>query len=130
MKKLREEFGASMLLITHDLGLIAEFCNKVAVMYAGKVIDSSDVITVFKKSRHPYTQALLKSTPRPDMKPERLESIPGFVPKLINPPKGCRFHPRCKYAEKICREREPPKMEISTGHIVNCWRVKKIDFTR
>ncbi|NVM22833.1 MAG: ABC transporter ATP-binding protein [Desulfobacterales bacterium] len=128
MKHLREKLGSSMLLITHDLGIIAEYSQKVAVMYAGRIVESSDVVTIFKNPRHPYTQALLRSVPRTDIKQEKLPSIPGFVPSLINPPKGCRFHPRCRHAKNICREKDALKTEINSGHIVFCWRAEEVGF--
>jgi len=121
MKKLRKDFGASILLIGHDLGVISELCDKVAVMYAGKVAEYADLATLFKKTKHPYTQALLESIPRLDTKTERLRIIPGSVPRLINPPSGCRFHPRCEYAKGICSKEIPPLVEIEKGHEVACF---------
>lgn len=120
MRDLKHEFESSILLITHNLGVIAEMAEKVAVMYAGKIVEYSDVLTIFKKSRHPYTQALLESTPRIDIIQEKLMSIPGMVPNLINPPTGCRFHPRCKYTTDICSKTEPLFREIASGHYVSC----------
>ena len=120
MRDLKHEFESSILLITHNLGVIAEMADKVAVMYAGKIVEYSDVLSIFKESRHPYTQALLESTPRIDIPQEKLSSIPGMVPNLINPPTGCRFYPRCKYAMDICSQTEPEYREIVPGHYVCC----------
>ncbi len=121
MRTLRKDFGASILLIGHNLGVIDEFCDKAAVMYAGKVVEYSDITTIFKKPKHPYTQALLESIPRLDVEKERLRIIPGTVPRLINPPAGCRFHPRCEYAMAVCSEQEPTPVEIGHGHTVACF---------
>ncbi len=121
MKKLRKDFGASILLIGHNLGVISELCDKVAVMYAGKVVEYSDLTAIFEKPKHPYTQALLESIPRLDVETERLRIIPGTVPRLINPPPGCRFHPRCEHAKEICSKQEPLLAEIGQGHSVACF---------
>lgn len=121
MKILRKEFGASILLIGHDLGVISELSDKVAVMYAGKVVEYSDLTGVFEKTKHPYTQALFESVPRLDVETERLHIIRGTVPRLINPPPGCRFHPRCDHAMKICSEQEPPLFKIGQKHEVACF---------
>lgn len=121
MKILRKDFGASILLIGHDLGVISELSDKVAVMYAGKLVEYADLTTIFKKAKHPYTQALLQSIPRLDVDTERLRIIRGTVPRLINPPSGCRFHPRCDHAMKICSEKEPPLIEVGRRHEVACF---------
>jgi oligopeptide/dipeptide ABC transporter ATP-binding protein len=120
MKTLRKDFGASILLIGHDLGVISELSDRIAVMYAGKLVESSDLEGIFQKPMHPYTQALLESIPRLDVKTERLRIIPGTVPRLIKPPPGCRFHPRCEHAMKICSEQEPQLTEVDKGHTVAC----------
>ena len=121
MKALRKEFGASILLIGHDLGVISELSDKIAVMYAGKVVEYSDLTGIFEKTKHPYTQALFESIPRLDIETEKLRIIRGTVPRLINPPSGCRFHPRCDHAMKICSEQEPPLIEVGKGHQVACF---------
>ena len=126
MKNLKEEFGSSILLITHDLGVIAEMSDKVAVLYAGKFMEYCDVETAFIAPKHPYLEALLESIPRLDADKERLDAIPGTVPELINPPTGCRFHPRCKYAKEACSKKEPQLIEIEPGHISACLRVDEI----
>ena len=120
MRNLQKKFKSSILLITHNMGVIAEMCDKVAVMYAGKIVEFGDVVTVFKNPAHPYTKALLESIPRIDIEEQKLESIPGTVPSLINPPSGCRFHPRCRHFMKICKEKEPPKVEVEKNHFVCC----------
>jgi len=121
MKALREDFGASILLIGHDLGVISEISDRIGVMYAGKLVEYSDLAGIFEKTKHPYTQALLESIPRLGTEQERLLIIRGTVPRLINPPSGCRFHPRCDHAMKICSEQEPPLIEVGQGHEVACF---------
>ncbi len=118
---LRKELNTSILLITHNLGVVAWLCEKVAVMYAGKIMEFGDIRTIFKKGRHPYNQALLASMPRIDQQKEHLKAIEGDVPNLINPPPGCKFHPRCTLAEEICTREEPSYREIEPGHWVSCW---------
>jgi oligopeptide/dipeptide ABC transporter ATP-binding protein len=121
MEDLTNEFDASVLVITHDLGVVAEMADKVAVMYAGKIVEYSDVITVFKNPFHPYTKALLNSIPRVDIEQGTLESIEGMVPDLISPPKGCRFNPRCQYVMEICRKEEPQLHEVESDHFASCF---------
>ena len=120
---LRDRLGLTQLLITHNLGVVAELCDRVAVMYAGKVVEEGSVNTIFASPRHPYTILLNRSRPRAHLGKE-LVSIPGSVPDLRNPPRGCRFHPRCPYAQDICRDVEPPLETIDDGHRVAChfWR--------
>jgi oligopeptide/dipeptide ABC transporter ATP-binding protein len=120
MREIKESFGTSILLITHNLGIIAEMADRIAVMYAGKIVEQADTIKIFKQARHPYTKALLNSIPRIDQKREELEIIPGTVPELINPPSGCRFHPRCKDKTEICINEEPKPVEIDEGHLIWC----------
>ena len=125
MNRLKEEIGMSIILITHDLGIIAETAQYVAVMYAGKIVEYSTVNDLFEKPRHPYTIGLLNSVPimagdRAGKK--RLEVITGIVPGLSDLPKGCRFSPRCKYVMPVCTDREPELREESGGHLVSCWK--------
>ncbi len=121
MKSLRKDFGASILLIGHNLGVISELCDKVAVMYAGKIVEHAALETIFESPKHPYTQALLGAVPRLDMTTERLKIIPGTVPRLINPLPSCRFQPRCEFAMPVCSEQDPPLEEIDQGHTVACF---------
>jgi len=118
MKSLREEFKTSVILITHDLGLVAGFCHKVAVMYAGDVVESSDTKMIFRDPKHPYTVGLMNSIPRIDRL--ELETITGEVPTMINPPPGCKFHPRCPMARSICAKERPELIQASLGHRVAC----------
>lgn len=125
MKELQKEFHSSILLITHNLGVVAEMADKVAVMYAGKIVEYADTMSVFKKPLHPYTQALLESIPRIDIHQETLKSIPGMVPDLIETPEGCRFSPRCEFAMDVCSREEPPYLEIEPQHFASCHLLKK-----
>jgi peptide/nickel transport system ATP-binding protein len=118
IKELKEKFASSIIYVTHDMGVIAEMCDRVAVMYAGNVVEIADVIEIFKKPLHPYTQGLLESIPRPG---HPFKSIEGTVPSLINPPKGCRFHNRCRYAMDICRKVKPKMAEVEKEHFVQCF---------
>lgn len=120
IKGLQKDYGTSVLLITHDLGVIAEMCDRVAVMYAGNIVELADVMTIFHNSKHPYTDKLKRAIPSVGSAGKELEEIPGSVPRLINPPAGCRFHPRCDYARDICKEKKPELVEIEPGHFVAC----------
>ena len=120
-RALREEFSASILLIGHDFGVISELCDRIVVMYSGKVVESADLAAIFKEPKHPYTKALLESIPRINIEKERLHVIPGDVPELIKPPPGCRFHPRCEKAMGVCSKEEPTIKEIKKGHEVACF---------
>jgi len=120
MRILRKDFNASILLIGHDFGVISEICDRIVVMYSGKVVESADLKTIFKAAKHPYTKALLESIPRINIETERLRVIPGDVPELIKPPLGCKFHPRCEQATEVCSKKEPTLMEIEKGHEVAC----------
>lgn len=121
LRKLRKEERMTLLLITHNMGVVAEMCDRVAVMYAGKIVELGPIMNIFKRPYHPYTKGLLKAVPNPLSKIENLESIPGTVPNLIFPPSGCRFHPRCPYRMEVCDSREPPFIEVEEGHKVACW---------
>lgn len=107
MKEIQEKLGLTMIFVTHDLSLISETCNKVAIMYAGKIVEMGDVVTVYKEPLHPYTKKLLAAFPSILGRKTELTAIPGFPPDLLYPPPGCRFHPRCDYAMEICRKEEP-----------------------
>ncbi len=121
MKDLKRDSDSSVMLITHDFGVIAELSDKVAVMYAGHVVEYGDVFTIFQNPTHPYTKALLGSIPRFDVRKEILEVIPGSVPNLLDPPTGCRFHPRCKDVFEICDKKIPSLIEVEKGHHVACF---------
>ncbi|MFC1820545.1 ABC transporter ATP-binding protein [Thermodesulfobacteriota bacterium] len=122
LNNLREERGTSMLFITHDLGILSWICTSVAVMYAGNVIEYSDIRSILRNPLHPYTQALIESTPRLDTNnPNKLKVIPGQVPNLIHAPAGCKFNPRCQLAMESCREAPPPMREREEGHWVACF---------
>ncbi len=124
INRLQKEKGMSVILITHNLGVIAETAQKVAVMYAGRIVEYSGVRPIFADPRHPYTQGLLQSIPRLDQdqgRKKRLEAIPGLVPSLLDLPPGCKFSNRCKYVFDKCRE-EPALKETSSGHLVRCWK--------
>ncbi|MCU7370897.1 ABC transporter ATP-binding protein [Paucibacter sp. O1-1] len=123
LAELKSRLGMSILLITHAMGVVAEVAQRVVVMYAGKVIEEATVEQLFANPRHPYTQGLIRSIPRIDLAAThkvRLEAIAGTVPKLINPPEGCRFAPRCKYASSACTQATPALREIAPGHKVAC----------
>lgn len=125
MKSLQKQIGTSIILITHNLGVVAEICDYVYVMYAGNIMEQGDVYELFDNPMHPYTEGLLKSIPTvgdENEKRERLYSIKGMVPSLLNLPKGCRFRPRCKYAMDICSEKWPELVEVSSGHKVRCFK--------
>ena len=115
---LKKEFKSSILFITHDLGVVAEMCDRVAVMYAGTICEIAKVKELFKNPLHPYTRALLNAVPREGT--EKLESIKGNVPNLICPPAGCRFHPRCPVALQMCSQAKPPLLERGKGHLLAC----------
>jgi len=121
MDKLKEDFSAAVLLITHDLGVIAETCENVAVMYAGEIVEYGSVEDIFENAHHPYTVGLNKAIPRLDTDVEKLQIIEGNVPNLIDLPPGCKFYPRCPYAMDICKKEDPPLKEIETNHFSRCY---------
>ncbi len=118
-KKIKKEFNISMIFITHDLSLIAEIADRVAIMYAGKIVEIGSSDQVYGNPQHPYTQGLLRSIPRIRSR-EKITWIPGVPPDLVKPPPGCRFFPRCKYVKDICRREEPKLVEVEPGHFVAC----------
>ncbi|AFG36600.1 ABC transporter ATP-binding protein [Spirochaeta africana] len=120
MKELREEFQTSMILITHDLGVVSEVCDHVAIMYAGTVVETADVKSLFENPKHPYTRGLFGSIPSLDEDVDRLSPIQGLMPDPTDLPTGCKFHPRCPMAKPICRERVPAATEAAPGHSVHC----------
>ncbi|OUN08743.1 peptide ABC transporter ATP-binding protein [Flavonifractor sp. An92] len=120
--ELKEKINTAIILITHDLGVVAGVADRVAVMYAGKVVETGTVQDIFYRNSHPYTQALLKSLPSPETtKDETLTAIPGTPPDLLNPPVGCAFAARCKHCMQICLEEQPPEFQVSEGHCASCW---------
>ncbi len=123
-KDIQQKTNVAIIFITHDFGVIAKMCQRVAVMYAGKIVETAPTSVLFKAPKHPYTSALVNSVPRLDRKKdERLYSIEGQPPSMANLPPGCRFSPRCSVAQEICREQEPPEVEVGEEHSVSCWRV-------
>jgi peptide/nickel transport system ATP-binding protein len=124
LRRLKEEVISSILLITHDLGVVAETCDRVGVMYAGNLCEVADVEDMFETPLHPYTSALLDAVPKFEMK-EELHSIEGNVPNLVIPPPGCRFHPRCPHAMDVCRKTFPEMKEVKKDHLVACYWIEK-----
>ncbi len=122
MSSLQRDLGTSILLITHDLGVVAEVCESVVVMYAGRIVEKAPVNSIFSGARHPYTRGLLKSIPRLGRKVSRLPTIEGAVPAPGNYPAGCRFQARCSLVQPKCRETEPVLLPVSDQHEVACWR--------
>jgi oligopeptide/dipeptide ABC transporter ATP-binding protein len=123
-KDVQKKTNVSIIFITHDFGVVANMCHRVAVMYAGKILETATTREIFKEPRHPYTNALMNSVPRLDQKDKRLYSIEGQPPSLRDLPPGCRFYARCPIAEDACRRKEPTEVEVSEGHFVSCWKVK------
>ena len=121
MRDLKEKQGTAILMITHDLGVVAEMCEYVIVMYGGKIVEQGDVRTIFKQPQHPYTIGLMESRPAVNRDAERLTPIPGAVPSPLNLPTGCYFHPRCRLAFERCRQEAPPLFETEPGHNSRCW---------
>jgi peptide/nickel transport system ATP-binding protein len=118
--RLRKELGLTMMLITHDLSVVAQTCSTCAIMYAGKIVEYTDINTVFEEPLHPYTKALTSAFPSIKEERRELESIRGAPPNLLNPPSGCRFNPRCPYSMKICTEEEPEYRNRGGRHYVAC----------
>ena len=125
MLELKQDFGAAILMISHNLGVIAEIARRVVVMYAGEVVEAGRTLLLFREPAHPYTQGLLQSIPRLGERStrgrRRLEEIPGIVPNLYELPAGCNFHPRCSRTFPICRERKPALTMLKDGRLVRCW---------
>ncbi|MDX6296195.1 MAG: peptide/nickel transport system ATP-binding protein [Nocardioidaceae bacterium] len=119
LNDLRRNFDTALLLITHNLGIVAEACDRVAVMYAGRIVEQGSVVTVFGRPQHPYTRELLRSTI--SLSTTGLNFIPGAPPDLVSPPPGCRFHPRCPDAMVVCRDRDPVETVTASGGTVECW---------
>ena len=126
MTELKTKMDSSMLLITHDLGVVAETCDKVAIMYAGEIVEYGDLRNIFKETAHPYTKGLFGSLPSLDKKTHRLKPIAGLMPDPSNLPEGCKFNPRCPYADERCRTQAPEAVELSPGHLVRCHHCKEM----
>ncbi len=121
MKELKQEIGSSIILITHDLGVIAQMVERVLVYYAGRIVERADISDLFENPSHPYTRGLIKSIPRVGHKKNRLDTISGIVPSPYSFPEGCRFNPRCEQVMDICRQEEPPEVKIDETHYARCW---------
>jgi len=121
LKAVQSIYNTALIFITHDLSIAIERCDKIFVMYAGQMVEHSNVRDMCKNPQHPYTQGLLKSIPNIELAEQKLEAIPGFPPDLLNPPSGCRFWPRCSYAMERCRKAEPQLIETETDHFVRCF---------
>ena len=121
LRELQESTGVGIIFITHDFGIVAKMCDRVAVMYAGKIVEQGDVRQIFNNPSHPYTEALIQSVPKMEVKEDRLYSIPGQPPALWDLPQGCSFAPRCRYAFDRCGEEYPPEFTVDEGQIAACW---------
>lgn len=126
LKDLKTKLNNAIMIITHDLGIVAELSDRVAIMYAGHLMELGNKRSIFARPRNPYTEALLESIPRVDWGKRRLHAIQGWIPNMISPPSGCRFHPRCRYAQPICRKEVPPFEEVEPGHWTACVRWREI----
>mgnify|MGYP000258973056 FL=1 len=123
LNQLKQELGMSIILVTHDLGVIAQMCDRVAVMYAGQIVEMTDTVTLFSRPRHPYTYGLMGSLPNEETAGTTLEAIKGSPPNLAHLPEGCPFSPRCKYACDLCRRERPALTEVEPGHRARCHRL-------
>jgi peptide/nickel transport system ATP-binding protein len=122
MKQLNRELGTAMMLITHNMALVASLCQRVIVMYAGRIVEEGPVEQIFNSPQHPYTWSLLRSVPRVDeARKDRLVSIRGLPPDIINPPPGCKFHPRCPFVIDQCKREEPNLTEVANNQLARCW---------
>ena len=121
IRSLVKQLGLTVLLITHNLGVVARSCERVAVMYSGRVIEESPVQELFKNPKHPYTRGLIKAVPKKDVDRGGLVGIPGMIPNLIDPPGGCRFHPRCEQVMEVCRHEVPPDYQVGSDHKTSCF---------
>jgi len=127
MKSLQDEYGMSIIMITHDLGVIAEVADRVVVMYAGKVVEYADAVTLFKNPKHPYTWGLLNAIPRLDIEQDTLYNIPGVVPDPLHFPEGCKFNTRCTFCEERCKKEEPELIEVEKNHYARCFFIEKVE---
>jgi oligopeptide/dipeptide ABC transporter ATP-binding protein len=122
LRRIQQESNVAIIFVTHDLGIVAQLCDRVAVMYAGRIVETANVRELLKDPKHPYTEALLNSVPGVRSRPARLQSIEGQPPSIYSLGEGCYFAPRCKYAEERNRREYPPEREIAPGHSVQCWK--------
>jgi peptide/nickel transport system ATP-binding protein/oligopeptide transport system ATP-binding protein len=127
IKEMKKELHTSILLITHDLGIVAEMCDRVAVMYAGSIVEEASVEEIFEHPQHPYSQGLWGAIPHVDEEKKTLAVIPGMVPDLSTPPEGCKFHPRCRFRFDPCDQTPPPLFQLSPGHLVSCFLYREED---
>jgi len=125
LRELKNKLNLAMIMISHDLSIIAETCEKIAIMYAGRIVEYGDIVKIFKKPLHPYTCGLIGAFPSIKSEKTKIQSIKGFPPDLVSPPPGCRFHPRCKYAMQICREKVPKLEKMEENHYVACHLITK-----
>src|SRR6056297_3192348 len=127
MLSLQDDYGMSIIMITHDLGVIAEMSDRVVVMYAGKVVEYADAVTLFKNPKHPYTWGLLNAIPRLDIEQDTLYNIPGVVPDPLHFPKGCKFNTRCTFCEEKCKQEEHELIEVEKNHYARCFFIEKVE---
>ena len=125
INRLKKKLNTSMLLITHDLGVVAQNCDHVAIIYAGEIVEYGDLQQVFKNTQHPYTEGLFGSIPSLAANVKRLQPVEGLMPDPTDLPEGCKFHTRCKYVQDICKKNVPPLIDIGEGHLVRCVRCQK-----
>jgi peptide/nickel transport system ATP-binding protein len=131
VRDLQAKYDTSFIWVTHDMGVVAEICDRVNVMYLGEIVEQADVDDLFYDTKHPYTEALLQSIPRPDENVEELNPIKGVMPEAINPPSGCRFHTRCPDAREVCQRAQPQYQEVDEngrGHMVSCVKYESIGY--
>jgi len=125
LKRIQAQEGIALLFVTHDLGIVAQVCDRVAVMYAGRIVESAEVRQLFSAPIHPYTVGLMESVPKIEVRREQLYSIEGQPPDLANPPAGCRFAPRCVHRKEVCEWEYPPEIRIGDSHLVSCWLAQR-----
>jgi len=130
LKEIQAETGVGIIFITHDFGIVAKMCDRVAVMYAGRIVETGDVRQIFNEPSHPYSEALLASVPKLEERTQRLYSIEGQPPPLFDLPPGCPFAPRCEYAQDVCREAYPVRVEIGDEHTASCWKLLDFDISK
>ena len=130
LKEIQAETGVGIIFITHDFGIVAKMCDRVAVMYAGRIVETGDVRQIFNEPSHPYSEALLASVPKLEERTQRLYSIEGQPPPLFDLPPGCPFAPRCEYAQDVCRDAYPVRVEIGPEHTASCWKLLDFDISK